>query len=126
MENRVTQGEAFLADCFAEFNTALEQGNPIEKSLHNHLAFTPLVKKKEKYSLINLVVSRSPKNELSSNERMIRLEGSRAKKLWGLADRVRTGEYSLDESRTPRDPSDSSQGDTRQREQDVEIGDLGS
>ena len=126
MENRVTQGEAFLADCFAEFNTALEQGNPIEKSLHNHLAFTPLMKKKEKYSLIDLVVSRSPKNELSSNERMIRLEGSRAKKLWGLADRVRTGEYSLDESRTPRDPSDSSQGDTRQREQDEEIGDLGS
>jgi len=125
IENRVTQGEAFLADCFAEFNTALEQGNPIEKSLQNHLAFTPLVKK-EKYSLINLVVSRSPKNEISSNERMIRLEGSRAKKLWGLADRARRDGYSPDESQTPRDPSDSSQGDTRQREQDVEIGDLGS
>jgi len=128
MENRVTKGEAFLADCFAEFNTALEQGNPIEKSLHNHLAFTPVIKKNNKYSLANLV-SRSPRNEFnefSSNERMIRLEGSRAKKLWGLAGRVRTGDYSPGESQTPPDPSDSTQGDTRQREQDIEIGALGS
>ena len=36
---RVTEGLAFLSDCFAEFNTALEQGNPVEKSkLINHLA----------------------------------------------------------------------------------------
>jgi hypothetical protein len=36
---RVTEGLAFLSDCFAEFNTALEQGNPVEKSkLTNHLA----------------------------------------------------------------------------------------
>jgi hypothetical protein len=36
---RVTEGLAFLSDCFSEFNTALEQGNPVEKSkLINHLA----------------------------------------------------------------------------------------
>ena len=36
---RVTEGLAFLSDCFSEFNTALEQGNPVEKSkLTNHLA----------------------------------------------------------------------------------------
>ena len=131
MANRVTKGEAFLGDCFAEFNTALEQGNPIEKSLHNHLAFTPAIKK-ERYSLVNAavnLVSRSPRseaNEFSSNERMIRLEGSRAKKLWGLADRARTGGYSPPEYRTPPDPSESSQEDIGQRERDVETGALGS
>ena len=36
---RVTEGQAFLSDCFSEFNTALEQGNPVEKSkIVNHLA----------------------------------------------------------------------------------------
>lgn len=37
-EQRVTEGQPFLSECFAEFNTALEQGNPIEKKLANHLA----------------------------------------------------------------------------------------
>ena len=36
---RVTEGLAFLSDCFAEFNTAIEQGNPVEKTkLVNYLA----------------------------------------------------------------------------------------
>jgi hypothetical protein len=36
---RVTEGLGFLSDCFAEFNTAIEQGNPVEKSkLVNYLA----------------------------------------------------------------------------------------
>jgi hypothetical protein len=35
---RVTEGQPFLAECFSEFNTALEQGNPIEKRLKNYLA----------------------------------------------------------------------------------------
>ena len=37
-EQRVTEGQPFLAECFSEFNTALEQGNPIEKRLKNYLA----------------------------------------------------------------------------------------
>jgi hypothetical protein len=37
-EQRVTEGQPFLAECFSEFNTALEQGNPIERKLANHLA----------------------------------------------------------------------------------------
>jgi uncharacterized membrane protein YdfJ with MMPL/SSD domain len=31
--DRTTEGQSFLADCFAEFNTTLEQGNPLEKNL---------------------------------------------------------------------------------------------
>ena len=37
-ELRSTEGQAFLQESFAEFNTALEQGNPIEKKLRNHLS----------------------------------------------------------------------------------------
>jgi hypothetical protein len=37
-EQRVTEGQPFLAECFSEFNTALEQGNPIERRLKNYLA----------------------------------------------------------------------------------------
>jgi hypothetical protein len=36
-EQRVTEGIPFLSECFSEFNTALEQGNPIERKLQNHL-----------------------------------------------------------------------------------------
>jgi hypothetical protein len=32
-EDRTTEGQSFLADCFAEFNTTLEQGNPVDKQL---------------------------------------------------------------------------------------------
>ena len=38
-KDRTTEGQTFLADCFAEFNTVLEQGNPIETQVENHLAF---------------------------------------------------------------------------------------
>jgi hypothetical protein len=37
-DQRATEGVAFLQECFAEFNTAIEQGNVIEKKLSNHLA----------------------------------------------------------------------------------------
>ncbi len=93
MENRVTDGQAFLADCFSEFNTALEQGNPIEKKLYNHMAFTE-IPIREKQSLLNMaaaVVSGSPRKSIidfSSSENLERLEDSRAKRLWGFAGKV--------------------------------------
>jgi hypothetical protein len=37
--DRTTEGQTFLTDCFAEFNTVLEQGNPIERKIRNHLSF---------------------------------------------------------------------------------------
>jgi hypothetical protein len=36
-EIRVTEGLTFLQECFSEFNTTLESGNPIEKKLTNVL-----------------------------------------------------------------------------------------
>ena len=34
---RVTEGLTFVQECFSEFNTTLESGNPIEKKMVNHL-----------------------------------------------------------------------------------------
>lgn len=31
--DRTTEGQSFLADCFAEYNTTLEQGNPVSKQM---------------------------------------------------------------------------------------------
>ena len=66
-EQRATEGQAFLQECFAEFNTALEQGNPIEKKLRNHLSLIEPGKMEKKSSLMDLasaaatLVSSSPR-----------------------------------------------------------------
>jgi hypothetical protein len=40
-KDRQTQGQQFLADVFAEFNTVIEQSNPIEsEGMKNHLEFS--------------------------------------------------------------------------------------
>jgi hypothetical protein len=37
--DRATEGQAFLGECFAELNTAIEQGNPVERlKLPNYMA----------------------------------------------------------------------------------------
>jgi hypothetical protein len=38
---RVTEGVAFLNECFTDFNNAIESGNPLEKSVENFLALSP-------------------------------------------------------------------------------------
>jgi len=38
---RVTEGVAFLNECFTDFNNAIETGNPLEKSVENFLALAP-------------------------------------------------------------------------------------
>ena len=53
-DQRATEGQAFLQECFAEFNTALEQGNPIEKKLRNHLSLVEPGKMEKKMSLMSL------------------------------------------------------------------------
>lgn len=92
MEHRVTDGQAFLSDCFAEFNTALEQGNPIEKGLFNHMAFTQ-IPKKEKFSILDSITGSPRKSSVDlvgtelngSTGTLSRLAEPRAKRLWGLA-----------------------------------------
>jgi hypothetical protein len=130
MENRVTDGQAFLADCFAEFNTALEQGNPIEKGLENHLAFTK-IPKREKMGMLAMAaatISGSPRrSEISSNEIHARLGEPRAKKLWGLVQKVQTDVHSLDESQPPfRQTVSPTETPDSSEEPDVEPGVRGS
>ena len=38
-DQRATEGQTFLSECFSEFNTALEQGNPLEKKMQNFLKY---------------------------------------------------------------------------------------
>jgi hypothetical protein len=131
-ENRVTDGQAFLVDCFSEFNTALEQGNPIEKDLPNHLAFTELPKK-EKFNLLNMAaaaVTGSPRKSStdfnSSHGNLSRLGEPRAKRLWGLAGTVQTISHFPHGSSSPSRQTGSSPGGETPEEQDVEPGVRGS
>jgi len=134
-ENRVTDGQAFLADCFAEFNTALEQGNPIEKGLENHLAFTQ-IPKREKMSLLSLAaatVTGSPRkesvdNSSSSYGNLSRLGEPRAKRLWGLALGAQTGAHFHPESKSPfrQNGSGSASPQSTLEEPDIELGVRGS
>lgn len=134
-ENRVTDGQAFLADCFAEFNTALEQGNPIEKTLDNHLAFTQ-IPKKEKFSLLSMAaatVTGSPRkdsgdNSNSSYGNLSRLGEPRAKKLWGLVEKVQRDARSRDVLQTPfrQNGSGSESPQSNLEEPDIELGVRGS
>jgi len=131
-ENRVTDGQAFLSDCFAEFNTALEQGNPLEKELENHLAFTQ-VPKKMKNSLLSLAAAavnmsprKSPSEDFSSNGSLSRLGEPRAKKLWSLAEKVRTDARFHGGFATQFHPNGSSPGESSPEEPDLEFGVRGS
>jgi hypothetical protein len=51
---RVTEGVAFLNECFTEFNNTIEQGNPLEKSMENHLALNTLPKLPKPGSLASI------------------------------------------------------------------------
>lgn len=124
-DHRVTDGQAFMNDCFAEFNTALEQGNPIEKSIANHMAFTQLPRK-ERFSFMNAMTGRDSNDDISSRGSPLRPVDSRAKMLWGLAGRGQTGGNFHSELRPPSRPNGSSPGGTPPEERDVEPGAQGS
>jgi hypothetical protein len=133
MEHRVTDGQAFLSDCFAEFNTALEQGNPVEKSLYNHMAFTQLPKK-ERLGLLGTLTGSPRKDSLDmvgtevsgSSGTLSRLGEPRAKRLWGLALEPRTGVRSLHELGFPSRQNGSPLTASTPEEPDEELGVRGS
>ena len=62
-DQRTTEGQAFLQECFAEFNTALEQGNVIEKKMSNYLSLVQYVKEKKMsfMDLASAAVGNSPR-----------------------------------------------------------------
>ena len=91
---RTTEGQAFLSDCFSEFNAALEQANPIEKKIQNFLAFGQLPPKPTSTSLMSLaaaaVANMTPRRDSVTDFSIISGGMSqhpsepRAKTLWGL------------------------------------------
>ena len=120
--NRLSDGKGFVADAFSEFNVALEQGNPIERKLDNHLAFTPLMRK-EKTSLFGMI---SGTSSPTSPERLEGLSESRTRRLWSLVDRVRTDARSLPESYAPSRLNDSIRGESTPEELESGFGVRGS
>lgn len=85
---RSTEGVAFLQECFAEFNTALEQGNVIERKLSNFLSLKQYVREK-KMSLLDLA---------SAAATAVGNNSPRISTLWKMAA---TGRSSPPESLTP-------------------------
>lgn len=107
---RATEGQAFLSECFSEFNACLEQSNPIEKKIQNFLAFGELPQKPQNnlMSLAAAAVSNmSPRRSSYDDMTFIsrgtppRLSEPRAKILWGLLGKTRRDENSPPGSESP-------------------------
>ncbi len=110
-EQRATEGQAFLSECFSEFNACLEQSNPIEKKIQNFLAFGQLPPKPQGASLMSLAAAavstmsprRSSYDDMSLISRGMSQHPSepRAKMLWGLLGAARKADSSPPESESP-------------------------
>ena len=128
---RSTEGQAFLQECFSEFNAALEQANPVEKKLQNFLALGEAPPMPKPMSFMDLAAAAvgvvSPKRGPSLDNsdstvrgRLPRLSEPRAKTLWGLIGAGQKASGSPPESASPPGQSASSQGEESPRVQDVE------
>ena len=128
-DQRSTEGQAFLQECFGEFNAALEQANPIEKKIQNYLALgeTPPAAISTGMSFMNLaaaaVAGMSPRKasldddqSIISRGKLQRLVEPRAKMLWDRIQRVQRGDDSHPGSGSPMNRSESSPGEESPRE----------
>lgn len=121
-DQRATEGNAFLQECFSEFNAALEQSNPVEKRVANFLAFTQSPPK-EKMGLLDFVAGMSPRKssfEDFSIESASRLGAPRARTLWGLIGTARRDGGSHHGSESPPDLN----GSIQEEVPSVELGEL--
>lgn len=114
---RATEGQAFLTECFSEFNACLEQSNPIEKKIQNFLAYGQMPPKIPSPSLMSLaaaaVANMSPRKSLSYDDFSLTSRGMsqhpsepRAKSLWGLIGASRKADSSPTGSESPPNLSD--------------------
>jgi hypothetical protein len=124
-DDRSTEGQAFLQECFAEFNAALELANPIEKRISNFLALgeEPPASVSHVGSMVNMaaaIVSRFTPSPVISPGTSPRPGDSRAKSLWGTFGIAERGENSLPESSSPPGQSGSTPGEESPRVPDEE------
>jgi hypothetical protein len=120
-EQRATEGQAFLQECFGEFNAALEQANPVQKSISNFLALGKEPPARKVMSFMDMasavVASMSPKKQSLDGSTMTwretppRPSVPRAKTLWGLLDAIEKDGSSPPESRSPPDLSELTPGE---------------
>ena len=87
---RVTEGVAFLNECFTEFNNSIEQGNPLEKSMENHLALNGPPRLPKPGSLASIAAMLTPKTGSGSESpKTFRMsEQPRVQTLW---ERLKSG-----------------------------------
>ena len=87
---RVTEGVAFLNECFTEFNNSIEQGNPLEKSMENHLALNVPPRLPKPGSLASIAAMLTPKTGSGSESpKTFRMsEQPRVQTLW---ERLKSG-----------------------------------
>ncbi len=122
---RTTEGQAFLQECFGEFNACLEQANPVEKKLRNFLVFKDLPEKVKTQSFLSLAAAAvsSPKRSSFDDEvsrsilrgRLPRLSEPRAKTLWDRLKTTRTDGDSLRGSESPPNRTESTPGEESPR-----------
>jgi hypothetical protein len=77
---RQTDGKSFIQECFAEFNAALENGNPIEVPLDNHVTINveeSVIKKGMFGNLVRVTPPGSPMRDSFESS-------SRGRPLWSL------------------------------------------
>lgn len=106
-EQRTTEGQAFLQECFGEFNAALEQANPIEKKLNNFLALGDPIPDPPAPRFSSFMNLASAAVQSLSPGKLRPLSEPRAKTLWGLLDKGRRDEGSHLGSGSPFDRSES-------------------
>lgn len=127
-EQRTTEGQVFLQECFGELNAALEQGNPIEKRINNFLELGQVPNEMHP-TLLDLaaaaVARMSPRKEsgegvFTAGGKMKSPEETRSRMLWGQLDTVRTAESSPPQSDYHPRPSVSTPGGESPAAQDEE------
>lgn len=119
-EQRATEGQAFLQECFSEFNAALEQANPIERKLANFLALEPLPEPPRPQSLLDMAAAAVGGLTPNARGRLPRLSEPRAKTLWSLIGKVQKDDHSLPGSSSRPYQSDSSPVEESPRALDLE------
>jgi len=104
---RVTEGVAFLNECFAEFNNAMETGNPLEKSVENFLALDHAPKVPKPSSLASIAMSiMTPKQSNdggNSSPRTFTVSRPRMASLWGKLQHETLDHPSVGTSTPPSD-----------------------
>ena len=101
---RVTEGVAFLNECFTEFNGAIEAGNPLEKGLENFLALTPPNNMPKPGSLASIAALLTPKASVEGGSpRTFELARPRAATLWGRLRQDALDHPSVESSSPPSD-----------------------